>query len=214
MAISYPNKFALLLVGTLCGNAWAQSLQLPDPSTPITITANSSVLDHRQNTVIYRKVRISQGTVSVEANEASASGREFENSQWTFQGDVHIRLQNGGIDSDSAVVTFNGGQLSHARMVGAPAQFEQRRTNPDQLAKGHAGVIEYDITHNTVRLTDKAWLSDGTNEISSETLVYDMNGERVLANPEGKEQGVNITFRPRPGGGTPFPVAPKPEKGQ
>lgn len=214
MVISHHNKLALLLGGIVFGNAGAQSLQLPDPTTPITITANSSVLDHRQNTVLYRKVRISQGPVSVEATEASASGREFENSKWTFQGNVHIRLENGGIDADSAIVTFSGGQLSHARMVGSPAHFEQRRTNPEQLAKGRAGVIEYDITNNTVRLTDDAWLSDGTNEISSETLVYDMKGERVLANPEGKDKGVNITFRPRPGGGTPFPVAPKPEKAQ
>lgn len=214
MATLHPNKLALLLTGTLLGNAWGQSLQLPDPSQPITITANSSVLDHRQNTVIYRKVRITQADVSVEANEAVASGREFENSQWTFSGAVRIRLPDGAIDADSAVVTFKGGQLAQARMIGTPAHFEQHRTNPEQLAKGRAGVIEYDIAKNTVRLSQQAWLSDGTNEISSETLVYDMRGERVLANPEGKEQGVNITFRPRPGGGTPFPVAPKPEKAQ
>ena len=215
MATLLPNKLPLLSAAFLFGNTWAQTLQLPDPAEPITITANSSVLDHRQNTVLYSKVRIAQGDVSVEAQQASATGKEFENSQWTFTGDVRIRLPNGAIDADSAVVTFDSGQLAHARMVGSPAHFEQHRTDPEQLAKGHAGVIEYDITHSTVRLNDKAWLSDGTNEISSETLVYDMRGERVLANPEGKAQGgVNITFRPRTNGGTPLPVAPKSEKAE
>jgi lipopolysaccharide transport protein LptA len=207
-----PNKRCLLIAALAFGTSWGQSLQLPDPAEPITITANSSVLDHKQNTVLYRKVRISQGNVSVEAQEAAASGREFENSQWTFSGDVHIRLPDGFINADTALVTFKSGQLAHARMVGNPARFEQRRTNPDQLAQGRAGIIEYDITQSTVRLSGQAWLSDGTNEISSETLVYDMSGERVLANPEGRDQGVNITFRPKPGGGTPFPVAPQPEK--
>ena len=215
MANLLPNKLHLLVTAFMFGNTWAQALQLPDPAQPITITANSSVLDHRQNTVLYRKVRIAQGDVSVEADEATASGREFENSQWTFSGTVRIRLPNGAIDSDTAVVTFSEGQLAHARMIGNPARFEQHRTNPDQLAKGHAGTIEYDITHSTVRLSQQAWLTDGTNEISSETLLYDMRGERVLANPEGKAQGgVNITFRPRANGGTPFPVAPKPEKAE
>jgi lipopolysaccharide transport protein LptA len=212
MATLHPNKRHLLLAALLFGNSSAQTLQLPDPAQPITITANSSVLDHRQNTVLYRKVRIAQGDVSVEANEANATGHDFENSRWTFTGDVRIRLPDGKIDADSAVVTFNAGQLAHARMAGSPAQFEQHRTDPEQLARGHAGTIEYDITHSTVRLSDKAWLSDGTNEISSETLVYDMRGERVLANPDGKDQGVNITFRPKAAGGTPFPVAPKKEK--
>jgi lipopolysaccharide transport protein LptA len=213
MAILRPSKLVLpmLLASSLLQ---AQALQLPDPSQPITITARSSVLDHRQNTVVYRKVRIAQADISVEADEAHASGRDFENSQWTFTGNVHIRLPNGSIDSDSAVVTFKTGQLSQARMVGKPARFEQHRTNPEQHAKGHAGVIDYNIAGNTVRLSEQAWLSDGTNEIASETLVYDMSGERVLANPDGNEQGVNITFRPRPGGGTPFPVTPKPEKAQ
>lgn len=215
MANSYPSKKALLLVaGLAMESAVAQRLQLPDPAQPITITANSSVLDHRRSTVLYRKVKISQGDVVVEADEAAASGREFENSQWTFTGAVHIRMPDGFIEADSAVVTFANGKLDNARMLGSPARFEQRRTNPDQLARGHAGIIEYDIAESTVRLSQQAWLSDGTNEISSETLVYDMQGERVLANPEGDAAGVNITFRPRPGGGTPFPVGPKPEKGQ
>lgn len=197
MATLHPAKFLSLSAAFLFGSAWAQALQLPDPTQAITITANSSVLDHRQNTVLYRKVRITQGDVSIEADEAAASGREFENSQWTFTGAVRIRLPNGSIDSDVAVVTFEAGQIAQARMTGKPARFEQHRTNPDQLAQGRAGVIEYDITQSTVRLQNEAWLSDGESEISSETLVYDMRGERVLANPEGDEQGVNITFRPR-----------------
>lgn len=197
MAISHRTSAPLLLTALAFGTSWAQALQLPDPTQDIVITANSSVLDHRQNTVFYRKVRIAQGDVSIEADEAAASGREFENSKWTFTGDVRIRLPNGSIDSDSAVVTFASGQIAQARMTGKPAHFEQRRTNPDQLARGRAGTIEYDVSQSTVRLKDDAWLSDGSNEISSETLVYDMRGERVLANPEGDSKGVNITFRPR-----------------
>ena len=63
MANLLPNRLHLLLTALLFGNAWAQALQLPDPAQPITITANSSILDHRQNTVRYSKVRIAQGDV-------------------------------------------------------------------------------------------------------------------------------------------------------
>jgi lipopolysaccharide transport protein LptA len=214
MANSYLTRALLLAAALAAENVAAQRLQLPDPAQPITITASSSVLDHRRNTVLYRKVRIAQGEVMVEADEAAASGRDFENSQWTFTGSVHIRMPDGFIEADSAVVTFADGKLRNARMTGNPARFEQRRTNSEQLARGHAGIIEYDVAQSMVRLSQQAWLSDGTNEITSETLVYDMEGERVLANPEGDAAGVNITFRPRPGGGTPFPVGPKPEKAE
>ena len=50
----------------------------------------------------------------------------------------------------------------------------------------------------TVRLTGDAWLSDGTNEISGSTLVYDLNGQRVVANPDDQgDQRVRLTIQPK-----------------
>lgn len=182
----------LLLVAPATGHA-----QLTDPSIPIQLNASSLV--YEKNSVIYKDVSIKQGDVSIEAQEAQASGLEFENSEWRFNGNVRIRLPNGYINSESATVTFANHEIERALMTGAPAEFEQRRDNPDQLARGRAGEIEYNIGRGTVTLSQSAWLSDGSNEIASDKLVYDMQGERVLGNPDGGNQGVSITFHPRSG---------------
>ena len=67
----------------------------------------------------------------------------------------------------------------------------------NQVARGRAGSIDYDVKAATVRLTGDAWLTDGNNEIRGNTLVYDIGRERVQANPSEKDPGgVKITINP------------------
>ena len=80
---------------------------------------------------------------------------------------------------------------------GAPAAFEQQLKEKDQVARGRAGAIDYDVKAGTVRLTGEAWLTDGQNEIRGNTLIYDIGRERVQANPSEKDPGgVRITIKP------------------
>jgi len=190
------SLFACLALVVIAG---AQPAIAASPSTalPISLDAASSDFDYRNNLLVFRKVRISQGEVSVEADEATATGLEFENSEWRFTGSVRIRMQNGQLDSEAATVTFRGNQITRASITGKPASFEQRRVE-QQVARGRAGAIDYDVSRGTIELTDMAWLSDGNNEITGQTLVYDMLKERVFANPgEQDPGGVSITINPR-----------------
>ena len=185
------------LVAHLLSGPGAFGAALADATLPVSLDAASSDFDYRNNLLIFRKVRIAQGDITVEADEATATGLDFENSEWKFTGDVRIRMPNGLLDSDSATVTFRGNQIAHARIDGMPAEFEQRRVE-QEVARGRAGTIEYDVTRGTVELKDEAWLSDGKNEITGQTLVYDMLKERVFANPgEQDPGGVSITINPR-----------------
>lgn len=167
------------------------------PDQPISLDAASSDFDYRNNRLVFRKVRILQGEMSVAADEATATGLEFQNSQWVFTGAVQIRLPNGALDSDSATITFHNNQITQAVIAGTPATFEQRREQ-QALARGRAGNMAYDVTKGTIELTGQAWLTDGQNEITGETLVYDIGRERVYANPgEQDPGGVSITINPR-----------------
>lgn len=191
-----------LLLGVLLAAAVVVSgvaaAQLPARDAPISLDAASSDFDYRNNVLVFRKVRITQGDISVAADEATATGLNFENSQWNFRGQVHIEMSNGTLDSDTATVRFANNQIANARIVGRPASFEQRQLANGQLAEGRAGSIEYDIAKGTVRLSDQAWLSDGKSEIRGQTLVYNILEERVLANPgEQDDGGVSITINPR-----------------
>jgi lipopolysaccharide transport protein LptA len=175
---------------------------------PINLEAASSDFDYRNNTLLFRRVRITQGTLQVEAEEARANGLNFENSQWNLSGSVRINMPDGRLNSGDAEVTFRNNEISRAVIRGQPASFEQQLKEEQKLARGRASSIEYDVQAGTVRLSGNAWLTDGQNEIRGDTLIYDIGRQRIVANPTGQDPGgVRITINPR--NGTTTTEAPK-----
>lgn len=184
---------ALLAALALAAGAAAPVI---DANAPIQLEARSSTFDYRNSTLVFSSVRISQGALSVEADEAVATGLDFADSRWTFRGRVRVRTADAQVASDTADVRFRNNQIASATIVGEPATFEQKTA--DGLARGRAGRIEYDFVAGTVRLAGGAWLSDGTNEINGRTLVYSMRDQRVLASAaEQGEERVRITINPK-----------------
>ena len=182
----------------------------PRASLPISVEAESSDFDYKNGVLIFNRVRITQGDAQVEANRATATGLEFENSRWRFEGKVRIRAEGGSLASDLATVRFVDNEIQSAEVTGSPATFAQQRG--EQRAEGRAQRIDYDLENGRVRLSGGAWLSDGSNEITGSTLVYSMREERVVA--EAGEQGgqpVRITINPKspPGDKAPQPGEPK-----
>jgi len=189
-----PLSAALLGVLLACGASAAPY----DKQAPINLEAASSDFDYRNNTLVFRQIRITQGQLTVEAAEASATGLEFSNAQWILKGDVRITVPDGKLAASDAVVSFRDNQIARATVRGAPASFEQRLKENDQLARGRADVIEYDVRNGTVQLSGDAWLSDGQNEIRGTMLIYDIARQRVAANPGATEPGgVRITINPK-----------------
>ena len=205
----------LLLAAALAGGAAAAPAPAPPPAQqPINLDAASTEVDGRTNTLVFSDVVISQGATRVQAEHAHATGLNFANSRWTFEGKVRIDAeQHGNLRSDQAVVEFRDNHIARATVTGKPAEFEQQRTDSGQLARGHAGEIVYDLNDATVRLTDDAWLTDGQNEISGPLLVYNIREQRVqAAAAPGTDQRVHITIAPRvvPGPGKTEPVKAPP----
>jgi lipopolysaccharide transport protein LptA len=168
---------------------------------PIQLEAQSSELDYANNQLLFRKVKISQGAMSVAADQARATGLDFENSHWVFQGNVRIAMAQGQLSSDEADVTFDKKLLSKALITGKPAEFEQNEAASGKLVKGRAETIDYNVGKGIVRLSTNAWLSDGQNEIRGELLKYSIPDRKMVA--EAAEQGsqrVHITITPPPAG--------------
>jgi lipopolysaccharide transport protein LptA len=195
---------------------------LPDFSgLPVTVDAASSEVDYKTNTVVFKDVVISQGAMRVQAEHARATGLNFANSRWNFEGNVRIDAEErGNLRSDQAVVEFRDNHIARATITGKPAEFEQRRANSDQIARGHADEIFYDVSDGTVRLSDEAWLSDGQNEISGPLLVYNIREQQIqaVAAPNataGADQRVHISIAPHAGAGAsgkPEPPKAEPAK--
>jgi lipopolysaccharide transport protein LptA len=219
------RKLLLLLAAALASGAAAappqqtrsQTQPAPPPALqpgqqPITVDAASSEVDYRTNTVVFSEVVISQGATRVQADHAHATGLNFANSRWTFEGKVRIDAeQHGNLRSDQATVDFRNNRIARATITGKPAEFEQKRADSEQMARGHADEIVYDLTDGTVRLSNEAWLTDGQNEISGPLLVYNVRAQRVQAAASpGTDQRVHITIAPRalPGPGKAEPAKP------
>src|SRR5262249_30592436 len=104
----------------------------------------------------------------------------------------------GSLRADQAVVEFRDNRIARATANGKPAQFEQPRADSQQMARGHANEIVYDVTEGTVRLSEDAWLTDGINEISGPLLVYNIRAQRVQAATQwDTDQRVNIGLQPQ-----------------
>ncbi|HWX37238.1 MAG TPA: lipopolysaccharide transport periplasmic protein LptA [Steroidobacteraceae bacterium] len=193
---------ALLALALLAPPASAAVPAKAEPQT-IVLDAQSFEMDLKTNNLIYRKVRIAQGNMSVAADQAQGNGLDFENSHWVFRGNVKITMDQGLLTSDEAEITFAKKLLSKAVVNGKPAAFEQRIAKTGKLAQGHADSIDYDVTKEVVHLSKNAWLSDGEREIQGESLKYNVLAQNIIA--DASEQGsqrVHIIITP--------PAKPKP----
>ena len=205
MVCSSPTNSRLLALALACllnslavAQAGAAAEDIKRSSQNISLDAASSDVDYKTNTVVFKDVVISQGDIRVQAQHAKATGLNFDNTRWTFDGDVRIRVeQRGSLRSDQAVVDFQNNQISKATITGKPAEFEQKRADSDVMAHGRAGEIVYEVNAGTIMLSNDAWLSDGRNEISGPQLVYNIRKESVQAEtkPGGSER-VRITITP------------------
>jgi lipopolysaccharide transport protein LptA len=168
---------------------------VPAPSKEarkLPIDVASSKVDYKGDTVVFQDVVITQGDTKVQADRAHATGLEnFDNSRWTFEGNVRITgEQHGSLKSDLAIVEFKNKSISKATATGNPAEFEQKRSDIDATAHGHAREIVYNVTDGTVRLSEDAWVWDGHNELSAHELVYNIREQHVQAeaDPAGGKQ--------------------------
>jgi lipopolysaccharide transport protein LptA len=197
MATSRPDRLlAALALAAACAGAAAQERE----QQPIQVEARSSDFDYQKGVLKFDAITITQGGVRITADRAVASGLDFSDSSWEFDGSVRISMPESALASDTARVRFAGGEVASATVTGAPATFEQ--TRKDEMAQGRAKRIDYDLKRGAVELAGEAWLSDGKTEITGETLVYSTTSQRVVS-----QQEVRITIQP----GEPPPGQPEPK---
>jgi lipopolysaccharide transport protein LptA len=187
----------LLFAATLAGAA-----ATPAPGEP-PFDWGADVLNSNFRTDVHElsgNVRVSQGPMSIESEQATAKALQTDHSQWTFERAVHIKTAEADLKSNTASAEFVKGLISQARATGTPAYFEQRGGPPDKQVKGRAGIIEYDFDKGIVKLSNDVWFSYGGNEFRTSKVIYNLRDERVVANPDRQDSGrVNITVRPKTG---------------
>jgi lipopolysaccharide export system protein LptA len=193
-SVHIPGSCFAALAGAMllhCGPCAAATEATADES----FRWSADVLDSsfRSDTLeLAGNVRVSQGGMSIEAEQATADAFRSENSRWQFENSVRVQTAEANLASQSAAASFRNNQLVQARVEGSPAQFEQRGGPPDRSVKGRARVIEYDVAQDVVTLSGDVWFSYGQDEVRADTVIYNMRDGRV--DSSGRVKGI---IRPR-----------------
>src|SRR5229473_8130531 len=175
-----------------------------DRQSPILLDSQSVSIDLKTNSAVFSKIRVSQGTMAITADQGQASQQRsadmyFENNVWNFRGNVKVTMDQGQLFSDDAQITFVDSLLSRAVVNGKPASFEQTVAKTGKLARGSAETIDYDAAKHMVRFLKNGYLSNGDNEIRGQSLKYDVLAQKVIAEEaEQNSQRVHITITPPP----------------
>jgi lipopolysaccharide export system protein LptA len=203
--------FGLMLPAATAGAAAARVAQLP-----IVIEAQSSDFDLVNHNAVFSKVHISQGTMSIAADQGhgtqnTSAQQYFDDNLWVFHGNVKILVDKGQLTSDDAQITFVNKVLIKAIASGKPATFEQRIEKTGKVAQGRAEDINYEADKHIVRLSKNASVTDGQDEIRGESLKYDVLNQHIIAEAvEQNSQRVHIVITPPPPKTAVPPTAPNP----
>ena len=135
------------LLACLTGSYLANAQELPrlQPDTPISIDAESSEFDYSSNRLVFRKLRMDQGDLGIEADIAETDKLDFTDGLWIFTGNVQLKTATAILYSDQAQLTFKNHQLSDAVLSGQPARFEQKADNTGKINTGEARQISYQL---------------------------------------------------------------------
>jgi lipopolysaccharide transport protein LptA len=181
----------------------------PVPPGPIELEADSSEIDRKNNHLVFHNVQVRQGELSISADELQGSDLEAADAEWVFTGNVRIESAGAKLGAERATLNFASHRVRTAILDGSPVAFEQARPGATAPTQGHASRVEYDFEAQILRLTGDAWLSEGQNEITGDSITYEIGAQRVVADADDRGERVRITIVPPPE--TP-PPAPEPKQ--
>lgn len=194
--LTYKTKAWLLALILLPGLVMPQVTDL-DLRLPMSLDADKTSYDGKNSMLMFTGLRLSQGRISIEADEGRATKMDFEDSSWQFSGNVIIDIENGHIECDSAVLQFDEYQLKLATVTGSPATFELKRPGTANSTYAEAGKLSYNIESGIIEFSENATITEGGNQISSSFLVYNIAEQRINAESTGTEDGrVRIIYTP------------------
>ena len=176
--------------------AWSQIDEFAfQPGIPITLDADSSEYNYETQRLVFRGLRMTQGTLGIAAEVAESDRLDFDDGLWIFTGNVVIDSETTVLFCDEAKLKFREHQLQRVELRGEPAQFEQRDLETQALNQGHATLMIYDVPNGIVQMTEDAWFSDGSNEIFGSNITYDLKEKHITAD-SGESGPVKILIEP------------------
>jgi lipopolysaccharide transport protein LptA len=201
-----PSSLSIL---RLCALAVAFAAGAQDDDVDeLQFASQSVVLDGQSNMMRARSPRITQGNLTIVADDALATGFEFDDDgEFRLTGNVRMEVETAVMEADSAVFTFADRQLSRGELEGAPVSFSDRDEATQRSVTGRAGKMSYDNVARTLRMTGEASVQLDAREVLGCDLIYDFQAERVTSGSADCEGGFRVRVRRDPQG-VAAPTAP------
>jgi len=171
-----------------------------DMRLPMDINADNTSIDGKNSMIIFSGLTLTQGNVSIQADEGRATRMELEDASWNFTGNVIIDIGAGHIECDSAELRFDDFRLRQAIVTGSPALYDLQRPGTEDITHAEAGRLNYDVDAGVIEFSEQATITEGGNQISSHMLVYNIVEQRINADSTGEDDDrVRITYTPANG---------------
>lgn len=181
--------------------------QVNDLRLPVIIDADRTDYDGKTSMLKFTALRLTQGSIGIQADVAHASRMDFDDSVWRFSGNVVFDVNEGHITCDSADLRFSDFQLLEARISGSPATFRFKRVGNEESTYAEAGTLNYNVASGIIEFSGGATITEGGNQISSDSLVYNIREQRINAASTGNgDDRVTVTYTPPPSGDTATPL--------
>lgn len=171
--------------------------QINDLRMPVIIDADRTDYDGKKSMLKFTGLRLTQGGIGIEADEALSSRMDFDDSVWKFSGNVVFDVNEGHVTCESADLEFSNFELQVATISGSPATFEFKRPGNEESTYAEAGNLVYDVARGVIEFSGGATITEGGNQISSETLVYNIKEQRINAASSGNgDDRVTVKYTP------------------
>lgn len=195
--VSIPRKRCWPGVLPVLAATLGLGLGIASAQTPISLDAESSELDLKNQRLVFTSARISQGDLRIDADTAASDNLDFANAVWELEGNVRIQSADGVVEAGAATIRFLNHQLKSARARGQPARFQRTPPGNEREIRGTAGEIDLDAERRTVTLSNNASVTDGASAITGRRLTYNLVEDRLLATSDGApDERVRVVIVP------------------
>ena len=207
MASSFPR------VALICGFfgclsvAGAQQSPLPQK---IVVDMDKWSFDQENQRYEFEGLKITQSGLSIEADHALGTGRDFDSSQWQLSGNVRLVIDTAVVTADEASFAFENNELVSGVMTGGPARFDDTSLTQDRHARGSSSRILFSSADGTIRLEGDASLVVGAIDAKGCEIVYSLRDNSVSSGGSDCGEKFKITVNPAAEENAPNDTSPAP----
>lgn len=177
----------LLALLTLSGNAAQFSGEL-------TIEEYTN-LDYstRDGRMSLDNVLISHGAdTRIEARHALRTERPGRVNYLELSGGVHIKFRDSTLEADTAEVLVRGEDLISVNVKGSQATFSHQLRGYARRIDGRADAITFDPSSGRVSFSGNTSYTDGRQNLTEETLIYNINDGTVRDDGDPRTRGRGV----------------------